>query len=350
MAEQIFISYAHADNLPYEDGAKGWVTNFVSKLAIAIPTKGGGSEVECWMDHRLEPQRAVNDELRKRIVDSTCILAFMSPRYLKSVWCQGEMDTFVKLVGGGSANNRVFLIELLPTDRNHWHPGIQSLSSIELWHKAFDQPEPMLLGWPAPNHNGDKDYWRKLNDLASIMARQMQELSENPTAPTSPVPVSPSPVMPIENPSTTSTQPSLSGQLSVVINADKPDHDLGKQIRKLLDELDVDAILSAEPLPDQLPKIYREQLDILLKNSHGVLIVYGEAPPSWVQAQHSIARKVLATQRKGIWEALVDGPPEDKPEHGLGNRNLLVLDCRKEGLSQDLLKLFVQKLREASHV
>ena len=88
MAEQIFISYAHADNQPLEKESLGWVSNFVSKLAIAIPTKEGGSEVECWMDHRLEPQRAVDDELRKRISESTCILAFMSPRYLNSEWCK----------------------------------------------------------------------------------------------------------------------------------------------------------------------------------------------------------------------------------------------------------------------
>jgi hypothetical protein len=351
MAPQIFISYAHADNIPYEDGAKGWVSNFVENLLNDIGRREGGSEVECWMDHRLEPQYAVDDELCKRIKESTCILAFMSPRYLKSEWCQGEMNTFVKLVGGGSANNRVFLIELLPTNRNDWHPGIQSLSTIELWHKSFDQPEPMLLGHPVPDLKGDKAYWGKLNYLASIMARQIQALSAIPTIPASPVPAPTLPVLPTENPSTTPAQMCQSEPLSVVINADKPDRDLGKQIRSLLDELDVDAKLSAEPLPDQLPEVYRKELDSLLQDSHGVLIVYGSAPPIWVQVQHSKARKVLATQRKGVWGALVDGPPEVKPELDLGSRsNLLVLDCRKEGPSRELLEDFVQKLKEAAHV
>ena len=350
MAAQIFISYAPADNKPYEEGAKGWVSNFVEKLLNAIGMKEGGSGVECWMDHRLEPQRAVDDELFKRIKESTCILAFLSPRYLKSEWCQREMDTFVRLVGGGSANNRVFLIELLPTQRNDWHSGIKSITPIELWHKSFDQPEPMLLGWPVPDLKLDKVYWQKLNYVASILPRQMQELSAIPTAPASPVPVSPSPVMPAENPSTPA-QMSQSGPISVVINADKPDRDLGKHIRNLLDELDVDAVLSAEPLPTQPPAEYRGHLATQLEDSHGVLIVYGSAPPSWVQVQHSWVRKVLATQRKGVWGALVNGPPEVKPELDLGSRsNLLILDCRKEGPSQELLKDFVQKLREADHV
>jgi hypothetical protein len=148
---QVFISYAHADDQTFDEDVKGWVTNFVDKLQKAIGMKPGGSEVKCWMDHRLEPQREVDETLRQRIRDSQCILAFMSPRYLESEWCQKEMATFVELVGGGKANNRVFLVELLPTERGDWHKGLRSITAIKFWDDAIDQPEPMTLGWPVPN-------------------------------------------------------------------------------------------------------------------------------------------------------------------------------------------------------
>lgn len=58
-----------------------------------------------------------------------------------------------------------------------------------------------------------------------------------------------------------------------------------------------------------------------------------------------MARKVLALHRRGIWEALLDGPLEQKPDHGLNIRNLMLLDCRR-GLSPDQLKPFVESLRQ----
>jgi hypothetical protein len=138
--------------------------------------------------------------------------------------------------------------------------------------------------------------------------------------------------------------------LRLVINADKPDRGLGKQAQGLLDELDVDAILAAEPLPTQLPADYRKDLEAQLEDSHGVLIVYGEAPASWAQAQYSMASKVLAMRCLGVWGGLLDGPPEIKPDHGLPSRRLKVLDCRK-GLRPELLQDFVNTLRQAaSHV
>jgi len=133
--------------------------------------------------------------------------------------------------------------------------------------------------------------------------------------------------------------------LSVVINADPLDRDLGKQTRDLLGALEVDATLAAEPIVTQEPAKYRRDLEALLEYNHGVLIIYGLAPPTWVQAQYAMARKVLATRDPKVWGALLEGPPEDKPEHGLKSRNLMVLDCRR-GLSPDPLKGFVEKLRQ----
>jgi len=146
---------------------------------------------------------------------------------------------------------------------------------------------------------------------------------------------------------TPSLTPTPSGPLSVVINADKPDRELGKRAQDILGELEVDATLVAEPLPTQLPAQYRLDLETQLGDSQGVLIVYGAAPPSWVQAQHALARKVLTLRHRGIWGALLEGPPEDKPDLGLSKRDLsslMLLDCRR-GLSTEHIKRFVETLR-----
>lgn len=340
---QVFISYAHADDQPFDEELKGWVTQFVDKLQKAIAMKPGGSRVNCWMDYRLEPQRAVDPALLGRIRDSQCILAFLSPRYLESEWCRREMANFVEWVGGGKADDRVFLVELLPTPRESWHPGLQTITAIRFWESALDRPEPMTLGWPVPNPKADRAYWRELNKLASILARQIQGLPPIPSAAASASSGSAEASHSAFAPA--AAMPTSPGALSVVINADQPDRDLGKKVQDLLAGLEVDSTLAAEPSPDQKPEKYRRDLEAQLDDSHGVLIVYGLAPPSWVQAQHAFARKVLALRRSGIWGALLEGPPEGKPEHGLVSRNLMLLDCRR-GLSPDPLKRFVETLRQ----
>ena len=341
MPAQVFISYAHADDRPFDEDAPGWVSYFVDKLINAVGRHAGGSQVDFWMDPRLEPQRRVNDELRRRIRESRVILSFLSPRYLESVWCREEMATFVAEVGGGVSADRVFLVEVLPTERSRWHTAIQDLSPVTFWTKSLTRPEPRTLGWPLPNVKGDRDYWDEINSLASILARQIRNLPPEPATPTqAPATATPSPPPPPSGPGS-------DAPLSVLINADPLDRDLGKQAQEILGELDVDAILAAQPLPGQPPAEYRQQLEATLQDSHGVLIIYGTAPPTWVQAQHAHARKVLAQVRKGLWGGLLDGPPLDKPDSGLPPRNLMILPCR-QGICREPLDRFVQALRAGS--
>jgi hypothetical protein len=135
------------------------------------------------------------------------------------------------------------------------------------------------------------------------------------------------------------------GPVSVVVNADKPDRDLGKRVQDMLFELEVDTTLVAEPLPTQPPAQYLHDLEAQLTASNGLVIVYGDAQPSWVQAQHALARKTLALSRKGIWGAVLDAPPEEKPDIGLRSRSVMLLDCRR-GVTPAPLKRFVDTLRE----
>lgn len=335
----VFVSYAHADDEPFEPDADGWVTRFVANLEKSVRMQRGGKRVSLWMDHRLEPQRHV-DELRRRIAESRVFLAFLSPGYLESPWCVQELDTFVSLVGLGSGADRVFLIEVRPTERSDWHAGVRDLIAIPFWHQRFSAPVAMPLGFPLPNPRGDAQYWEQINFLADALVRQIDRLP-----PAVPIVAAAPPSM--SSITSAATQPATDGELRIVINADAADAELGRKAQAVFDDLDVYATLAPAPLPTQPPAEYRRALETQLRDSHGVLIVYGSAPPTWVQAQHGFARRVLATERKGCWSALLDGPPADKPDHGLPARNLMMLDCRN-GLHPEPLRAFVQTLRGGS--
>ncbi len=510
MADQVFISYAHADDVPMDEEAIGWVSCFVDKLKRSVGMQPCGGNIECWMDHRLEPQRQVDDELRRKIRGSKVIVAFISPRYFESDWCPKEMKTFVDLVGG-KVDGRVFLVEIRPTNRKDWHPGVSGLTEVRFWTTSLTQPEAIPLGWPLPNIKGDRKYWRDIDALAAILARQIKGLEpetaqppietqllgplvDDPVVADAPLPVatlfSPSPAPATTAPRTVwiadptddvddewqalrqwlldlghNVLPAQSGTyrfheesqlrkaldgdlqradlllqllglgpgrkpawseqrivpfqtetarraaatrhknfliwraphvvpeevgdaayralvegadarnmqtfrqhvhallmppvtparhagvpLSVLINADEDDRHLGQQAQDILDELNVDTTLIAQPDPTQPPAAYRQQLDIMLEDSNGVLIVYGATRPTWVQTQVSAARKILAQKRKGIWTGVLECPPEHKLEHGVRAGSLMTLDCR-HGIERAPLARFVDALRaENGHV
>ena len=170
MAE-IFISYAHADDNSLTDEGRGWVTALADRLQKSLAMQKGGGGVTVWMDHRLEPQRQVDAALADRVARADCLIAVLSPRYLESTWCRGEIDGFVKRVGERAG--RVFLVEMTPTDRGDWLPGIRNLSTLQFWARSFEDPAPMPLGWPAPDPAGDRPYWRALNELTHFVSQQL---------------------------------------------------------------------------------------------------------------------------------------------------------------------------------
>lgn len=137
--------------------------------------------------------------------------------------------------------------------------------------------------------------------------------------------------------------------LAICISASKPDRDLGRCVSDLLVELGADAITApSEPSQGQTPTEFNAELDEVIRASEGLIIVYGRAAPAWARAQYVRARKLLAQQRKGVWGALLNGPPRDKPEVDIASRNLLVLDCR-DGPEPRHIEQFVQALRGAAH-
>lgn len=132
--------------------------------------------------------------------------------------------------------------------------------------------------------------------------------------------------------------------IMICISAHKADYDLGLQVRDILLELGANALTAqTEPALNQSLGEFRTQLDIVIDESEGMIIVYGQAPPMWIQAQYAQARKVTGLRDKVFFTALLDGPPIEKPSVGLGGRNLMTLECR-DGLLRDEIERFVNAL------
>ena len=168
----VFLSYAHADDVPYAKNMRGWVTEFADHLQKMI-VMAGPEEIRIWMDHRLEAQQEVDHILDQTVRDSACFVAVLSPRYLASKWCRDELAGFLKHVGG-MAGERVFLTEISPTAREDWHEALRGTSAAQFWRREFEETAPMTFGWPNVNSEKDEDYWRAVNDLAHRICRHVR--------------------------------------------------------------------------------------------------------------------------------------------------------------------------------
>jgi hypothetical protein len=134
--------------------------------------------------------------------------------------------------------------------------------------------------------------------------------------------------------------------LAICVSADQADQELAQVVGKLLGQLGTDVLHAPRPTKSQKPADFHREFDELIGNTEGFIIVYGNAPTTWVQAQYMRARKVLMQRRSGIWGALIDGPPPEKDPAGVSSPSLMTLQCRN---GPDLAQLdrFVSTLRGA---
>jgi hypothetical protein len=133
--------------------------------------------------------------------------------------------------------------------------------------------------------------------------------------------------------------------LCIYVNADQVDGDIALQVSDLLTDMGVTAFRSPEPDPGQPPEKMRSEQQALLEECNGVVLVYGQTPATWVQAQFAFTRRVIAPRKRGVWGALLDVAPQSRPRAPLRSPNLLTLDGR-QGLDASKLARFVELLRQ----
>src|ERR1700742_944533 len=116
----VFISYAHADNVALSgtDVKEGWVTTFASNLNKLLSRKLT-SDASIWMDHReLTGYTPLSPAIMNALRETATFVVVVSPRYLASDWCRREREGFFKLMNERTvAGTRVFMVEIEKVER-----------------------------------------------------------------------------------------------------------------------------------------------------------------------------------------------------------------------------------------
>ena len=107
------------------------------------------------------------DLLSERLAGAAVLVAVISPRYLRSEWCQRELNEFLKATDGGRADGkpRLFTVLKTPVPLEQMPPQLRQMLRYEFFTvdpasgdvREFDE----VFGAEA-----QRDFWLKLDDLA----------------------------------------------------------------------------------------------------------------------------------------------------------------------------------------
>lgn len=177
----VFVSYAHVDDIPAHGSSHGWVTTFVAELGRQLAMQLGRIDNQSvWMDHHLRGNSAITPEILGEATESATLLVILSQGYLNSEWCNRELEVFLSRIKAQQGIDiPVFVIEKQRLDRGLWPRDLGNLRGYPFWE--YDgQPGPdtpcYTLADPRPREDQLK-YWSRLSDLSKDLAVALRRMA-----------------------------------------------------------------------------------------------------------------------------------------------------------------------------
>jgi hypothetical protein len=180
---EIFISYAHEDNLSPFLEEEGWVTAFHRALEVNLGQLVGRQlRPSIWRDSKLKGNDEFDGELVARLAKAAVLVCVVSPSYLGSDWCRRELQLFLQAgatggLRGGKA--RLFKVVKTPVKLEILPVEMQKVIGYNFFKVDPERDTFMPLD-PAIDRALRRDYWLKLNDLAQDMSQLLRSLPEPP--------------------------------------------------------------------------------------------------------------------------------------------------------------------------
>jgi hypothetical protein len=133
----VFVSYAHLDNLPPGEEKKGWVERLHETLERRL-TELLGKPARIWRDPNLHGNDVFADMLVARLQHAAVLLSVVTPRYCRSDWTCRELTEFCKAAehqGGVEVHDksRVFKVLKTPVPLDQQTPPLPSLLGYEFF-------------------------------------------------------------------------------------------------------------------------------------------------------------------------------------------------------------------------
>jgi hypothetical protein len=173
----IFVSYAHVDNIALSATSKGWVETFIDNLSTKLAQKIGRTDLfKLWDDRLLAKNAPLTPESLDALKGSAALVLVLSPGYLKSPWCQREKNAFYDLLRSKDrSSHSVFVVHRDRVEFETCPEEIHDLLGFRFWEERGKGKEPRIAGEPIPQPT-DPLYWDELSDLAGKISHTLEQL------------------------------------------------------------------------------------------------------------------------------------------------------------------------------
>jgi len=178
--DDVFISYRSLDNELLDEEGKGWIDNFHERFESLL-AEALGYKPEIWRDPRLPGNSYFADVLEERIRTTAVLISILSPGYLQSDWCLGELREFCRLAdqtGGLRVGDRMRLFKVVKThiDLAQHPPEFQKQPGYEFYEIDKTTQRPVAFGQELGRHR-DQRYWGKLDDLVWDLKQVLSKIN-----------------------------------------------------------------------------------------------------------------------------------------------------------------------------
>jgi hypothetical protein len=185
----LFISYAHLDNLPLTEDSSGWVSEFHRALEVRV-AQLLGEKPQIWRDLKLSGNDAFSDVIFTTLKGTALLVSVLTPRYVQSDWCVRELLEFcaTTAASGGLLINdksRVFKVIKTPVDVAHHPEPIRPLLGYEFYKTDPDSGRIRELD-RVFGPEAQREFWVQLDDLAQDIVTLLKTLDANTPEPQTP--------------------------------------------------------------------------------------------------------------------------------------------------------------------
>ncbi|HEY0377080.1 MAG TPA: toll/interleukin-1 receptor domain-containing protein [Pyrinomonadaceae bacterium] len=180
--EDIFINYAHDDNLAPISTYRGWIDTMHESLLTRL-TQLIGERPAIWRDVMMGGNDPLSETIVLRLSKTAFLVSVLSPSYVNSKWCKDELSEFYKRAaenGGIKINNRSRIFKVMKTPIGD-DPRVDPLEGSDLPHDlrillqeslGYEFYETDIMSgrlrefWPELGPDYLKKFLDRLEDLA----------------------------------------------------------------------------------------------------------------------------------------------------------------------------------------
>jgi hypothetical protein len=318
----IFLSYAHINDLPWEGNpgtgpATGWVTRFIRHLGERVTKKIGRPEYpNFYFDNSsLRSNHNLTEEIAAHLKTSAVFVAIESPGYLASIWCQDEARLFTQHFKH-DLSARVFVVRKEPLDQDsETLPELSGRRNIEFWYIDPNKKEK-LLDWPMSVQD-EILYKDKVYALADDIYTQLRAMGGR---------LPPSPERPLtggsSNGSDHDERSDPRPRPLVFLNTELTHQMMAEEIRKGIGERAV----WIDPLFTGPAGEVREDLEQNMIDCDAMVLVYA-SNASWARTQLRLLRKLEPRRnRRPVTIPIIDVPAPNKSPLGIHGLQTVMID------------------------